>query len=112
MTTRFTGHKTGFKTGKSNDVTPNFMGAPSTTFKGRGGMPEGKLQRTPGAVADAGGGNRRMSKAMHGDGMGSGTNFNGTSAFNSGTRGNSMKARTYNTGGGIGSGFRKGSKTP
>lgn len=75
MTTRYKGHKTGFNKGGDNDVTPNFMGPPATKFGGRPAVPAGPLKRYPGAVAEISGGNRRLAKATHGDGMGSGTNF-------------------------------------
>lgn len=111
MGTRFKGHKTAFNPGGNNDVTPNYMGEPVTNFKGRGAVPDGKLKRYPGAVAGADGSNRRYAKAQHGDGGGSGVNFCTTTAFGK-SRGSGGKARTYNTTGGVGSGFRKGSKTP
>ncbi len=78
MSTKFKGHRTGFNKSGSNDVTPNFMGPPATKFTGRGGLPEGKLQRYPGAVADISGGNRRLSKSEHGSGAGDGVTFRGS----------------------------------
>lgn len=78
MSTRFCGHKTGFKTGEYNDVVPNEMGPPSTEFRGRPAVPAGPLKRYPGAVADAGVGNRRLAKARHGEGSGDGVNFCGS----------------------------------
>ena len=111
MGTRFKGTPNGFNKSGSNDVTPNFMGSPSTKFKGRGGLPEGALKRYPGGAADIEGSNRRHAKVMHGDGMGSGVDFRTQTAFGN-KRSGGPRARTYNTGGGIGSGFRKGSKSP
>lgn len=84
--TSFKGHKTGFNPGGSNEVTPNFMGAPKTDFKGRGALPPGKLKHYPGAVADTDKGNRRLAKATHGEGGGSSTTFNGRTAFNRGSK--------------------------
>lgn len=111
MGAKFRGHKTAFNPSGSNDVTPKFMSAPVTDFKGRGAVPSGKLKRYPAAVADAEDSNRRYAKAAHGSGDGSGVNFCTPTAFGN-KRGGTTKARTYNTGGGVGSGFRKGSKTP
>lgn len=78
MSTEFCGHKTGFNPGGRNDVTPNAMGAPKTEFRGRGAVPAGGLKHYPGAVADVSNGNRRLAKAKHGDGAGSGTTFTGS----------------------------------
>lgn len=111
MGTKFKGRKTAFNPSGSNDVTPNFSGAPTTDFKGRGGVPSGKLTRYPSGVANIDGMNRRLGKALHGDGDGSGVDYRTNTVFGSKRVGGS-KARTYNTGGGVGSGFRKGSKTP
>lgn len=111
MGTRFKGYGNAFNKSGSNDVDPGGMGAPTTKYMGRGGLPEGKLQRYPGATGDTSGGNRRMAKTSHGDGAGSGVSFSTNTAFGNKHAGGS-KARTYNTGGGKGSGFRKGSKTP
>lgn len=109
--TKFKGHKTGFNTKGSNDATPNFLGAPTTKFGGRPAVPAGPLKRYPGQVANISSSNRRLAKATHGEGEGSGTNFCGTNAFSTSKAGGS-KARTYNTTGGVGSGIRKGTKTP
>jgi hypothetical protein len=86
--TKFCGLKTGFNKTGDNSVTPNFMGPPDTKFMGRGGMPEGPLKRYPGAVAEISGGNRRLAKSSHGDGMGSGTSFSttGGNAFGRGRK--------------------------
>lgn len=84
--TTFKGHKTGFKKGESNTCTPNFMGPPATKFGGRPAVPAGPLKRYPGVVADVSGGNRRLSKSNHGDGGGSGTTYNGRTAFNRGKK--------------------------
>ena len=84
--TKFTGHKTGFNPGGSNDTVPNPMGPPTTKFMGRGGVPEGELKRYPGATADIEGGNRRLAKSNHGDGGGSGTNFSTATAFGKGRK--------------------------
>lgn len=85
--TKFCGHKTGFnKSGKPNDAAPNVMGPPATKFGGRPAVPAGPLKRYPSAVADIGGGNRRLSKSNHGDGGGSGTTFNGRTALNRGSK--------------------------
>lgn len=81
MTTRFSGHKTGFNRSGSNDCVPNKMGPPATKFGGRPAVPAGPLKRYPGAVADIGGGNRRLAKSNHGDGGGSGVNFKGRTGF-------------------------------
>lgn len=49
------------------------------------GMPKGKLKRYPGAVGDIDDGNRRLAKAKHGTGGGSGTTFRkGMNAFSKG----------------------------
>jgi hypothetical protein len=82
--TIFKGLKTGFNRTGSNSAAPNEMGPPTTKFTGRGGVPEGPLKRYPGAVADIGGGNRRLAKSNHGDGGGSGTRFDGNTAFDKG----------------------------
>jgi hypothetical protein len=79
--TKFCGHKTGFKPGKSNTCTPNESGPPSTKFGGRPAVPAGPLKRFPGGVANISDGNRRLAKAKHGDGGGSGTNFKTRTAF-------------------------------
>lgn len=79
--TTFKGHKTGFNPTGSNECSPNEMGPPKTKFCGRGALPDGPLKRYPGAVADIDGGNRRLSKANHGDGGGSGTSFKSNTAF-------------------------------
>lgn len=105
--TTFKGHKTGFNATASNDVTPNFMGPPSTKFEGRPAVPAGPLKNYPGEVANISDKNRRLGKANHGAGAGAGLNFRGDTAFSK----KSPKgggARTYNTGGGIGSGICKG----
>lgn len=59
----------------------------STDFCGRGGMPKGKLQRYPSAVANIEHGNRRLAKAKHGAGAGSGTSVRGQNAFTRGGKG-------------------------
>lgn len=84
MSTKFCGKKTGFNPSGSNEATPNFMGPPDTTFKGRGALPDGQLKRYPGAAANISGGNRRLSKSNVGDGGGSGSSFSGRTAFNRG----------------------------
>lgn len=84
--TVFKGRKTGFNPGGANDATPNPSGPSKTKFSGRGSLPEGQLKRYPGPVAEASGGNRRLSKSNHGDGGGSGTTFNGRTAFNRGSK--------------------------
>ena len=84
--TTFKGTKTGFNRTGSNECVPNEMGPPATKFTGRGGLPEGPLKRYPGAVADTSMGNRRLAKAAHGDGDGSGTRFMGNTAFDRGRR--------------------------
>lgn len=86
--TRFCGFKTGFNKTGENDTTPNMMGPPATKFTGRGAVPDGQLKRYPGAAADISGGNRRLAKAKHGDGDGSGTSFSttGGNAFGKGRK--------------------------
>lgn len=79
--TTFKGRKTGFNTSGTNSCVPNEFGPSTTNFKGRGGVPSGKLQRHPGAVANISNSNRRLAKAAHGDGGGSGTSIRGTNAF-------------------------------
>ena len=106
----FKGHRTGFNKTGSNECVPNEMGPPSTKFGGRPAVPKGPLQRYPGAAADISNGNRRLAKAKHGDGAGDGVNFTGRGAFS--PNAGASRARTYNTGGGVGSGFRKGGKKP
>ena len=88
MGTTYKGKKTGFNKSGGNDVTPNMMGPPATKFTGRGGVPEGPLKRFPGAVAQTSNGNRRLAKANHGDGGGSGTKFctTGGNGFGRGKR--------------------------
>ncbi len=81
MGTKFRGVKTGFNKTGNNDCVPNELGPPATKFTGRGGVPEGPLTRYPGVVADVGLGNRRLAKSKHGDGGGSGTRFDGNTAF-------------------------------
>lgn len=81
--TTFKGFKTGFNKTGSNDCTPNPSGPPATKFSGRGGLSEGGFKRFPGGVANISDGNRRLAKAKHGDGGGSGTRFSGRrTAFN------------------------------
>jgi hypothetical protein len=77
MGTKFKGHRTGFNETGSNDVTPMFMSEPKTSWEGRGGFPNGKLQRYPGAVADIDDGNRRLSKSEYGEGMDDGVSYRG-----------------------------------
>lgn len=86
--TTFKGFKTGFNKTGSNDCVPNEMGPPETKFSGRPAVPAGPLKRYPGAVANAGVGNRRLAKSTHGDGGGSGTNFSttGGNAFGRGRK--------------------------
>jgi hypothetical protein len=80
--TTFKGHKTGFKPGATNKCDPNAFGPPATSFKGRGALPEGKMdKRYPGAVADISGSNRRVAKGQHGEGAGSGTTYSGRDPF-------------------------------
>lgn len=79
--TKFCGRQTGFNPKGRNDAIPNEMGPPSTKFKGRPAVPAGPLKRYPGAVADVGMSNRRLSKSKHGDGGGSGTTFRTSTAF-------------------------------
>lgn len=82
--TTFKGHRTGFKPSATNKCDPNPLGPPATAFKGRGALPEGKMnQRYPGATADVSGSNRRVAKSTHGEGEGSGTNFCGRDPFGS-----------------------------
>jgi hypothetical protein len=81
MTTTFKGHKTGFKSGKSNTCAPNEMGPPSTKFSGRGAVPEGPFKRFPGAVADISNGNRRLSKSNYGADGSDGVTFRGRGAL-------------------------------
>lgn len=86
--TTFKGLKTGFNKSGSNKAAPNEMGSPKTKFSGRGGVPAGALKRYPGAAADISTSNRRMAKASHGDGGGSGTSFSttGGNAFGRGRK--------------------------
>jgi hypothetical protein len=56
----------------------------STSWKGRGVLPKGKLGKYPGGAGDISGGNRRLAKAKHGTGGGSGTSFHGKNAFSKG----------------------------
>ena len=71
MTTKVCG-RSPFGTGT---LVPNELGPPKTDYCGRGAVPDGKLKGYPGAVADIGGGNRRVAKANHGEGSGAGTRF-------------------------------------
>jgi hypothetical protein len=57
-----------------------------TNWSGRGVLPRGKLNRYPGEVANISTGNRRLAKAKHGDGGGSGTAFCGKNAFTKGKK--------------------------
>ena len=79
--TKFRGRTTGFNPTGSNDCNPNPFGPPTTKFGGRPAVPAGPLKRHPGAVADIEGTGRRLAKAMHGDGAGSGVSFRGRGAF-------------------------------
>lgn len=79
--TKFSGHKSGFNRSGSNACVPNEMGPPATKFGGRPAVPAGPLKRYPGAVADAGMGNRRLAKSKHGDGAGDGVNYKTQTAF-------------------------------
>lgn len=70
---------------KGTKVVPNEFGPPDTTFKGRGALPDGKMnKRYPGAAADTSGSNRRQAKAQVGDGGGGGTVFKSRTGFGSG----------------------------
>lgn len=82
--TTFKGKPNGFNPTGSNECCPNDMGPPKTKFSGRGALPAGQLKHFPGAVANTSGGNRRLAKANHGEGGGSGTAFNGRNAFSKG----------------------------
>jgi len=73
--TEFCGHRTGFNPTGKNNVNPNEFGPPSTKFGGRPAVPAGPLKRHPGSVADIDDSNRRLAKAKHGEGGGSGTTF-------------------------------------
>lgn len=88
MGTKFFGHLTGFKPGKSNDCNPNPMGPPSTKFGGRPAVPAGPLKRFPGPTANIDTGNRRLAKAAHGEDGGSGVTFTttGGNAFGRGKK--------------------------
>jgi hypothetical protein len=81
MSTTFKGHKTGFKSGKSNTCVPNESGPPKTKFTGRPAVPAGPLKHYPGGVANISDGNRRLAKSNHGDGGGCGTTFRTRTAF-------------------------------
>lgn len=109
MSTKFCGHKTGFNPSGENVDTPNAMGAPDTVFKGRGAVPDGKLKHYPGAVANIANGNRRASKASHGDGGGSSTVFRSNNAFGK-TMGSGKKSGGSPAGDGKGRGAVKAGK--
>lgn len=79
--TRFCGRKTGFNPTGDNMAVPNEMGPPATKFGGRAAVPTGPLKRYPGAVADISGGNRRLAKAKHGEGVDDGVSFTTHTAF-------------------------------
>lgn len=111
----FKSKPTGFNPTGSNKCVPNELGPPTTKFGGRPAVPAGPLKRYPGAVADAGIGNRRLAKATHGEGGGSGTTFSttgGNGFGNGGGRSPSKPSKAYDTKGGKGSGFRKDGKKP
>lgn len=78
--TTFKGHKTGFNRSGSNACVPDEDGQ-TTNFCGRGALPNGKLQRTPGVINGTAAGNRRLAKSGVGDGGGSATKFKGVNAF-------------------------------
>lgn len=82
--TTFKGRQTGFNKTGNNKCCPNESGPPATKFGGRGALPAGPLKRYPSGVAEISDGNRRLSKSAHGDGGGSGTTYNGRTAFNRG----------------------------
>ena len=84
MSTRFTGHKTGFKPGDRNTCVPNESGPPSTKFGGRPAVPAGPLKLYPGGAAQIDGGNRRLAKSKVGADGGSGTVFRSRTAFGAG----------------------------
>jgi hypothetical protein len=104
----FKGHKSGFNPKGSNACVPNEMGPPTTKFGGRPAVPAGPLKRYPGAAADISNGNRRLAKASHGEGEGSGVTFSGapsgfknTGGVSSGRKpggmdGKRSKAMSYN----------------
>lgn len=70
---------------KGTKVVPNEFGPPDTTFKGRGSLPAGKMnKRHPGAAADTSGSNRRGAKAKVGEGGGCATVFKSRTGFGSG----------------------------
>jgi hypothetical protein len=71
----------GFGNSDGDSLTTN-----STNYRGRSGMPGGKLKRYPSAVADISGGNRRLAKSNHGEGGGSGVSMRGTNAFSKGRK--------------------------
>jgi hypothetical protein len=66
------------------DSAGDSLSAPKTEWKGRGVLPKGKLKRYPGEAANISNGNRRLAKAKHGAGGGSGTSHRGTNAFTKG----------------------------
>jgi hypothetical protein len=79
--TKFSGHKTGFKPGKSNTCAPNESGPPKTKFGGRPAVPAGPLKHFPGGAASIDNGNRRLAKTQVGEGGGCGTTFRTRTAF-------------------------------
>lgn len=81
MSTRFSGHKTGFKPGESNSCVPNPAGPPKTKFGGRPAVPAGPLKHYPGGAASIDNGNRRLAKASVGEGGGMSTVFRTNTAF-------------------------------
>lgn len=84
MSTKFRGHKTGFKPGDSNDCVPNVSGPPATKFGGRPAVPAGPLKYYPGGVANVSDGNRRLAKSQHGEGDACGTTFTSRTGFGKG----------------------------
>lgn len=60
------------------------LSAHVTNWSGRGVLPQGKLKKYPGAAGAISSGNRRLAKAKHGTGGGSGTSFCGKNAFSKG----------------------------
>ena len=79
--TKFVNKVNAFGSDAGDSLTNN-----ETEWRGRGVFPSGKLKRYPGEAANISTGNRRLGKAKHGDGGGSGTSFSGHNAFSKGGR--------------------------
>jgi hypothetical protein len=84
MSAKIRGHRSGFNPTGSNDCVPYFDEI-KTKFGGRPAVPKGPLD-VPKGLADIETSNRRMAKAVVGEGGRHHTSFDGTNAFSRGRK--------------------------